>query len=104
MIFLKARKLFFSSVITLSCATSVFAVPHLTADVGYVKIPHLPPGGDLVNPIRFAGIRQAASSLGARGGLAWEAKNVDAELDKEAVFLDQVFDFNQLLLGHNVLP
>lgn len=82
----------------------LFADTSLNADVGYVNIPHLPPGGNQVNPIRYAAIQQAASSLGARGGLAWEGKNIDAELGKLQIFMDQVFDFNQLLLGHNVLP
>lgn len=76
----------------------------LNADVGYVDIPHLAPGGDAVNPMRYAAIQQGATSLGARGGLAWQAKNIDLALKAESVFLDQVFDFNQLLLNHNVLP
>ncbi|MCX7121104.1 MAG: type IV secretory system conjugative DNA transfer family protein [Gammaproteobacteria bacterium] len=78
--------------------------PTLTANVGYLHIPQLPMGGDKINPIRFAAIRQAATSLGARGGLAWEGRNIDMAIQKEAVFLDQVFDFNLLLLNHNVLP
>jgi len=78
--------------------------PTLTADVGYITIPHLPPGGDQINPIRFAAIREAACSLGAQGGLAWESCRLNKALDSESVFLDQVFDFNQLLLNHNVLP
>lgn len=78
--------------------------PHLTANVGYISIPQLPPGGNQVNPIRFAAIRQAATSLGARGGLAWQARNIDMSLQAEEVFLDQIFDFNQLMLNHNALP
>lgn len=78
--------------------------PKLTATVGYIKMYHLPAGADQVNPIRYAAIRQAALSLGARGGLAWEARNIDMALHRESIFLDQVFDFNQLLLDHNVLP
>jgi defect-in-organelle-trafficking protein DotC len=78
--------------------------PKLTANVGFIAMAHLPPGADQINPIRFAAIRQAASSLGARGGLAWEARNIDIALRCQSIFLDQVFDFNQLLLGHNVLP
>jgi defect-in-organelle-trafficking protein DotC len=94
-----------ASAIALFCATTVFAdPPTLHAEVGYISIPHLPPGGDQVNPIRYAGIRQAAMSLGARGGLAWAARNIDMALAQESIFLDQVFDFNQLLLPHNVLP
>lgn len=102
---MKLLKLFCLSALTVCCVVPAFAdTPRLTADVGYISIPHLPAGGDTVNPIRFAAIRQAASSLGARGGLAWEARNIDVALQSESIFLDQVFDFNQLLLGHNVLP
>ena len=91
--------------VMLCCATGIFAdTPTYTANVGYISIPSLAPGGDQVNPIRYAGIRQAAMSLGARGALAWQGRNIDLALRAESVFLDQVFDFNQLLLGHNVLP
>ncbi len=93
-------------IITLFCAFTVLAddPEMLTANVGYITIPRLAPGGNQVNPIRYAAIRQAAMSLGARGGLAWTARNIDLALQAESDFLDQVFDFNQLLLGHNVLP
>jgi len=91
--------------IALCCVTTTFASPPvLKADVGYIAMYHIPEGADQVNPIRLAGIRQAATSLGARGGLAWEARNIDMALREESIFIDQVFDFNQLLLGHNVLP
>jgi defect-in-organelle-trafficking protein DotC len=86
------------------CALNAAAATPLVANVGYITTPHLAPGNDQVNPIRYAAIRQAATSLGARGGLAWQARNIDLTLTAESVFLDQVFDFNQLLLGHNVLP
>ena len=76
----------------------------LTADVGFISIAHLPPGGARVNPIRYEAIRQAAMSLGARDGLAWQARNIDLALRAEEIFLDQIFDFNQLMLNHNVLP
>lgn len=88
-------------VIALSCYADS---DQLTADVGFISIPHLPPGGTQVNPIRFAAIRQAAMSLGARGGLAWQARNIDLAMRSEEIFLDQIFDFNQLMLNHNVLP
>lgn len=78
--------------------------PDLTANIGYISMQRLPAGGNQVNSIRYAAIQQAATSLGARGGLAWEARNIDAALRCESIFLDQVFDFNQLLLNHNVLP
>ena len=93
------------STLALFSAITAFAdTKPLTADVGYIHMSQLPPGADQVNPIRYAAIQTAATSLGARGGLAWEARNVDASLRTESVFLDQVFDFNQILLDHNVLP
>lgn len=94
------------TIMTLFFALTAFAdeTQKLTADVGYIAAPGFAPGGDQINPIRYAAIRQAALSLGARGGLAWEARNIDLALQMESRFLNQVFDFNQLLLNHNVLP
>lgn len=80
-----------------------FADP-LTADMGYMTIPQ---GLQLVkdvSPIRLSAIKQASTSLGARGGLAWESRNIDIMLSHQSIFLDQTFDFNQLLLAHNVIP
>lgn len=94
-----------ASCLSLSATSlSIADTPKLTADLGYVSIPHLPAGGDKVNPIRFAAIKEASTSLGAQGGLAWEANRLDQALKTESIFLDQTFDFNQLLLPHNVLP
>lgn len=98
------RRRLLELLITLIFTSLTGAALALTADVGYINVPQLPPGAGEVNPIRLAAIRQAATSLGARGGLAWEAKNINAALDKESIFLDQSFDFNQLLLNHSVLP
>ena len=98
-----------NSMIIFSClffTTAVFADSNdeLTAQVGYITIKQLPYGVDKINPIRYAAIQQAATTLGAQGGLAWEARNINRGLQQEAVFLDQVFDFNLLLMNHNVLP
>lgn len=105
-------KVFFKK-INLACISALlflFCTPlfadegSLSAQVGFIGIAHLPKGADQVNPIRFAAIRQAAMSLGAQGALAWQTRNINMALQQESVFLDQVFDFNQLLLNHNVLP
>ena len=76
----------------------------LTADMGYMEIPNLPKGGDKISPIRVAGLKQGAMTLGACGGLAWEANIIDHALEDESLFLDQAFDFDWLLLDHDVLP
>lgn len=55
--------------------------------------------------LRAKSIREAASSLGSRAGLAWETERIDRSLDKEAGILDRMFDFSGLLLDDGrVIP
>ncbi|WP_133127528.1 type IV secretion system DotC family protein [Legionella nagasakiensis] len=54
--------------------------------------------------IREMALRETALSLGAQSGLAWRAKFIDEELVKETRNLDAIFDFNALVLPHNILP
>lgn len=54
--------------------------------------------------IREMGLRETALSLGAQSGLAWRAKFIDEELVKQTRHLDSIFDFNSLILPHNILP
>lgn len=88
------------------CATNAFADDpiKIAADAGFIDAPTLPFNVQGVNEIRYAALQEAANSLGARTGLAWQGRNIDFYLQKESPFLDQAFDFNQLLLEHNVLP
>lgn len=48
--------------------------------------------------IRRDAIIEAATSYGARGGLAWRTYAIRKELDKRARYMDKVFDFGQLLI------
>src|SRR3989304_2030419 len=74
------------------------------AEMGYVNINSLPDGNGAINPIRLQALRETATTLGARGALAWRSEHIDEALTEESSNLDHVFDFNQLLLKHNVLP
>lgn len=85
-----------------ACASPTYS--RVTADAGYVNPRLLPVAGAKINKIRLAALKETATSLGARGALAWRAKHINAALLQEAMYLDHVFDFNQLLLNHNVLP
>ena len=76
----------------------------VNADVGYVNVNSLPSTKANINPIRLQALRDAATTLGARGGLAWRAIQIDKSLKEQARKLDHVFDFNQLMLSHNVVP
>lgn len=93
------------STVVLCCVFNSSAIAEtISADIGYSKAPRILFGAQSVSPIRYAGIQEAATSLGARSGLAWQGRNIDMALHDSDTFLDQVFDFNQLLLDHNVLP
>ncbi len=49
--------------------------------------------------IRRDAIKEAAISLGARGGLAWRSFAIRQELEQRARYMDKVFDFRQLLIA-----
>jgi defect-in-organelle-trafficking protein DotC len=54
--------------------------------------------------LRYVAIRDTALSLGARGGLAHRARQINAELKVDARYLERIFNFNAMLLDDNVLP
>lgn len=57
-----------------------------------------------INPIRMQALKDAAMSVGAQGSLAARSKEIDDMLAKESRYLDQVFNFNAIMLPNNVLP
>ncbi len=54
--------------------------------------------------IREMALKETALSVGAQSGLAWRAKYIDDQLVKQTRSLDTIYDFNALVLEHNVLP
>lgn len=54
--------------------------------------------------IRAQGLEDAALSIGAQSGLAWRASQINVILQDHSKELDQVFDFNRLMLPDFVLP
>lgn len=57
-----------------------------------------------VPKIRLSAIEQTAASVGAQGALAWTSKGINASLERDDRYLNQVFNFRALLLNNNVLP
>ncbi|CAM2917774.1 type IV secretion system DotC family protein [Legionella worsleiensis] len=57
-----------------------------------------------MSKIREMALKDVALSLGAQAGLAWRAKIIDEDLTKQARNLDTIYDFNSLVLEHNILP
>jgi defect in organelle trafficking protein DotC len=74
------------------------------ADMGYVKVDMFPNANGQINPVRWQALYETALSLGATGALAWRSEQINMSLEKNIKELNQVFDFNQLLLKDNVLP
>ena len=54
--------------------------------------------------IREMALKETALSLGAQSALAWRAKYIDDQLVKQSRNLDSIYDFNALVLEHNILP
>lgn len=54
--------------------------------------------------IRQQALQEAAQALGMQAALSYESIQIDQVLDSEGVLLDKIFDFNQVLYQHNVLP
>lgn len=54
--------------------------------------------------IREMALKETALSVGAQAGLAWRAKIIDEQLNKQARNRDAIYDFNSLVLEHNILP
>lgn len=54
--------------------------------------------------VRYDMLKEAALSLGARGGLAARSEQINAELREEADYLTSVFNFQALMLENNVQP
>jgi len=49
-------------------------------------------------------VRDTALSVGARSGLVWRAKQINASVVNRANYLDKIFNFRALVLNDNVLP
>jgi defect-in-organelle-trafficking protein DotC len=57
-----------------------------------------------MNKLHAQALQDIAMSVGAQAGLAWRSKQVNTLLTKNASYLDRIFNFNLILLEHNVVP
>ena len=56
------------------------------------------------NHLRLKAVSQAALTLGAQSGLAYETKKLNNNMLDEAEHLRTIFNFDALILNHNILP
>jgi len=54
--------------------------------------------------IRAQALQDTALSIGAQAGLTWRANQINIVLQEHSKELDQVFNFNRLMLSDHVLP
>lgn len=80
--------------------------PQVPAQAGFISTQSLQQAAASrgISQIRLQALRQTAATLGAQGALAWRSEHIDKALAAESNTLDHVFDFNQLMLKHNVVP
>lgn len=57
-----------------------------------------------LNGIRQSALQETALSTGAQAGLAFRSQQISTQLNANATVLDHAFDFNLMMLDHNVLP
>lgn len=57
-----------------------------------------------ISRMREMALIDISLSVGAQAGLAWRANTIDKELTRQARKLDTVYDFNALILQHDILP
>lgn len=79
---------------------SLAGLQALSAPKKQLGKPNLPAMGK----IREMGLKETALSLGAQSGLAARARVIDEQLIAQARRLDAIYNFNSLILEHNVLP
>lgn len=92
------------AVFLMACSSSPPPHSQVSAMAGYINANSLPTATGEISNIRLQALREGATTLGARGALAWRAEHINAALKQEASDLDHIFDFNQLLMSQNILP
>lgn len=57
-----------------------------------------------ITGIRHQALRDSALSTGALAGLAWRSNQINNVVAQHEKLLDRIFNFNAMLLEHNILP
>jgi len=79
--------------------TSLAGLQNLSAGTGNIS-----PEAAVTSHIRFRAISDTAMSVGAQGGLASAAEEINGRMEKDRWYLDTIYNFNGMMLSHGVLP
>lgn len=95
------------STVLIGCHTNTdYTVVGSTDNLQDLESLHAVPArpGKVINQARLEGMQEIALSTGAQSGLAWRSKQINDVLTNNSPNLDRTFNFNLLLLAHNVVP
>ena len=90
---------FFIAIFLVGCASSD-KTPNDLSNIAALKSATAPK----ISEIRLMSLKQTARGLGAQAGLAWRSRQLSLLLSRQKRNLDHIFNFNYLMLDHNVLP
>ena len=76
----------------------------LACAIGMTLITGCDPTPDEGDASHYRAMREVAVAYGAQSGLHWKSQQIQKYLDKHSIELDKVFNFNALMMKHNVLP
>jgi defect-in-organelle-trafficking protein DotC len=62
------------------------------------------PSKKQMSVLRAQALQDIAMSIGAQAGLAWRSEHINQVLTKNSSRLDRIYNFNLILLDHNVIP
>ncbi len=57
-----------------------------------------------ISRVRLTALKETGMTIGAQAGLAWRTKTINKILSDSTKELDNIFNFNAMLMEHNVLP
>jgi defect-in-organelle-trafficking protein DotC len=69
-----------------------------------VTISHTAPSSSALSALRAKSLQDSSMSIGAQGGLAWAASEINVHLNRDSKNLDAIYNFNALVLAHGVMP
>lgn len=73
-------------------------------DLENLTLQNTTPSGPTISQIRLQALKETALTIGAQGGLALRSKELNAMLIPRETALDQIYNFNGLMLDNDVLP
>lgn len=70
----------------------------------YPMSPSGTPNKTEMGELRLKSLQDSAMSIGAQGGLAAAARQINERMNKDRKYLDSIFNFNGMMLSHGVIP